>query len=279
MSNSASRRLRPKDAAMFAKVGGDFVEEGRYSSANDGAFVPWGKTSFKVVAEEEIIDENALQEFTPEPEAPAVAEAHEEAAREAEAAAMAAEAQRLEQEAQAAGQFVPPPPVQEAPINSADIIAEIETAREDGRAIGYQQGVAAARQELADVLAALRRLEDHLIPATEEVLEKNTAIMARHVRRIAQDLAGNVFATIPEMFIDRIKKSADMFTRAGSEFTLAINSKDAQALMPALRGEDLFKSIKIIEDQDLPNGGFRLTGRDLEVEDIPEMLGLAEEEL
>ncbi len=279
MSNSASRRLRPKDAAMFAKVGGDFVEEGRYSSVNDGAFVPWGKTSFKVVAEEEIIDENALQEFTPEPEAPAVAEAHEEAAREAEAAAMAAEAQRLEQEAQAAGQFVPPPPVQEAPINSADIIAEIETAREDGRAIGYQQGVAAARQELADVLAALRRLEDHLIPATEEVLEKNTAIMARHVRRIAQDLAGNVFATIPEMFIDRIKKSADMFTRAGSEFTLAINSKDAQALMPALRGEDLFKSIKIIEDQDLPNGGFRLTGRDLEVEDIPEMLGLAEEEL
>jgi len=264
---------------MFAKVGGDFVEEGRYSSVNDGAFVPWGKTSFKVVAEEEIIDENALQEFTPEPEAPAVAEAHEEAAREAEAAAMAAEAQRLEQEAQAAGQFVPPPPVQEAPINSADIIAEIETAREDGRAIGYQQGVAAARQELADVLAALRRLEDHLIPATEEVLEKNTAIMARHVRRIAQDLAGNVFATIPEMFIDRIKKSADMFTRAGSEFTLAINSKDAQALMPALRGEDLFKSIKIIEDQDLPNGGFRLTGRDLEVEDIPEMLGLAEEEL
>jgi len=278
MSNSASRRLRPKDAAMFAKVGGDFVEEGRYSSANDGAFVPWGKTSFKVVVEEEIIDENALPEFTPEVEEPALTEATEEAAREAEAAAMAAEAHRLAQEAQAAGQFVPPPPVQEAPINSADIIAEIETAREDGRAIGYQQGVAAARQELADVLAALRRLEDQLIPATEDVLEKNTAIMARHVRRIAQDLAGNVFATIPELFIDRIKKSADMFTRAGSEFTLAINSKDAQALMPALRGEDLFKSIKIIEDQDLPNGGFRLTGRDLEVEDIPEMLGLAEEE-
>ena len=279
MSNSASRRLRPKDAAMFAKVGGDFVEEGRYSSANDGAFVPWGKTSFKVVVEEEIIDENALPEFTPEVEEPALTEATEEAAREAEAAAMAAEAHRLAQEAQAAGQFVPPPPVQEAPINSADIIAEIETAREDGRAIGYQQGVAAARQELADVLAALRRLEDQLIPATEDVLEKNTAIMARHVRRIAQDLAGNVFATIPELFIDRIKKSADMFTRAGSEFTLAINSKDAQALMPALRGEDLFKSIKIIEDQDLPNGGFRLTGRDLEVEDVPEMLGVPEEEL
>ena len=278
MSNSASRRLRPKDAAMFAKVGGDFVEEGRYSSANDGAFVPWGKTSFKVVVEEEIIDENALPEFTPEIEARAGAEAHQEAVHEAEAATMAAEARQLEQETQLVGQFVPPPPVQEAPINSADIIAEIETAREDGRAIGYQQGVAAARQELADVLAALRRLEDHLIPATEDVLEKNTAIMARHVRRIAQDLAGNVFATIPELFIDRIKKSADMFTRAGSEFTLAINSKDAQALMPALRGEDLFKAIKIIEDQDLPNGGFRLTGRDLEVEDIPEMLGLAEEE-
>ena len=278
MSNSSSRRLRPKDAAMFAKVGGDFVEEGRFTSANDGAFVPWGKTSFKVVVEDQIVDENALPEYKPEVVEPTAAEIVDEAAREAEAAAMAAsEAQRLEQEAQAAGQFVPPPLAQEAPLNSADIIAEIEKAREDGRAIGSQQGVAAARQELADVMAAIRRLEDHLIPATEEVLEKNTAIMARHVRRIAQDLAGNVFATIPEMFIDRIKKSADMFTRAGSEFTLAINSKDAQALMPALRGEELFKSIKIIEDQDLPHGGFRLTGRDLEVEDIPEMLGVAEE--
>ena len=256
MSTSSSRRLRPKDAAMFAKVGGDFVEEGRFTSANDGAFVPWGKTSFKVVVEDQIVDENALPEYKPEVVEPTAAEIVDEAAREAEAAAMAAsEAQRLEQEAQAAGQFVPPPLAQEAP----------------------QQGVAAARQELADVMAAIRRLEDHLIPATEEVLEKNTAIMARHVRRIAQDLAGNVFATIPEMFIDRIKKSADMFTRAGSEFTLAINSKDAQALMPALRGEELFKSIKIIEDQDLPHGGFRLTGRDLEVEDIPEMLGVAEE--
>ena len=278
MSNSASRRLRPKDAAMFAKVGGDFVEEGRFTTANDGAFVPWGKTSFKVVVEEEIIDENALPDYQPEVEDQAPAEPSAEAVAEAEAAAMAAEAQRLEQEAQASAPFVLPPMVQEAPINSADIIAEIEKAREDGRAIGYQQGLAAARQELADVLSVLRRLEDHLIPATEDVLEKNTAIMARHVRRIAQDLAGNVFATIPEMFIDRIKKSADMFTRAGSEFTLAINSKDAQALMPALRGEELFKSIKIIEDQDLPHGGFRLTGRDLEVEDVPEMLGLAEEE-
>jgi len=173
--------------------------------------------------------------------------------------------------------FVPPPLIQEAPVNSADIIAEIEKAREDGRALGYQQGLAAARQELADALATLRRLEEQLVPATEDVLEKNIAVMAQHVRRIAQDLAGNVFATIPEMFIERIRKSADMFTRASSEFTLAINTKDAQSLMPALRGEELFKTIKIIEDSHLPNGGFRLTGRDLEVEDTPELLGLAED--
>jgi flagellar biosynthesis/type III secretory pathway protein FliH len=277
MSKAASHRLRPKDAAMFAKIGGDFVEEGRYSPNSNGDFVPWGKTSFKVVTPEEAEPEPDIPAFEPEAVEPQPAEEAVHAAEEAEAAAREAEAQRLAQEAAAAAAFVPPPMAQEAPINSADIIAEIEKAREDGRIAGYQQGLAAARQEMADALQAIRRLEDHLIPSTEEMLEKNTAVMARHVRRIAQDLAGNVFATIPEMFIDRIKKTAEMFTRAGSEFTLAINSKDAQALMPALRGEDLFKSIKMIEDPELPHGGFKLTGRDLEVEDVPEMLGFAEE--
>ena len=275
MSDKPSRRLRPKDAAMFAKTGGDFAEEGRFVAAKDGEFVPWGKTSFKVVAPDELEnsaeegEEETLEPVAEEPSAESIQQATDEAAA---AAVLQATQEQAQQEA-----FVPPPLIQETPLNSADIIAEIEKAREDGRAIGYQQGVAAARHELADALAAVRRLEEQLVPAAEEVLEKNTAIIARHVRRIAQDLAGNVFATIPEMFIERIRKSADMFTRAGSEFTLAINSKDAQALMPALRGEDMFKTIKIIEDQHLPNGGFRLTGRDLEVEDIPELLGLAEE--
>ena len=276
MSDKPSRRLRPKDAAMFAKTGGDFAEEGRFIAPNNGEFVPWGKTSFKVVAPEELTNSpgEAEEEYlAPLPEEP-LAESIQHV--EDEAAAAAASQQTAQEQPQQEV-FVPPPMVEETPLNSADIIAEIEKAREDGRAIGYQQGIAAARHELADALAAIRRLEEQLVPAAEEVLEKNTAIIARHVRRIAQDLAGNVFATIPEMFIERIRKSADMFTRAGSEFTLAINSKDAQSLMPALRGEDMFKTIRIIEDSNLPNGGFRLTGRDLEVEDIPELLGLAEE--
>jgi flagellar biosynthesis/type III secretory pathway protein FliH len=275
MSDKPSRRLRPKDAAMFAKTGGEFAEEDRFVAAKDGEFVPWGKTSFKVVAEDELTDstdETEEEAVEPVPEEPST-ESIQQAADEAAAAAALQAAQEHAQQVA----FVPPPLIQETPLNSADIIAEIEKAREDGRAIGYQQGVTAARHELADALAAIRRLEEQLVPAAEEVLEKNTAVIARHVRRIAQDLAGNVFATIPEMFIERIRKSADMFTRAGSEFTLAINSKDAQSLMPALRGEDMFKTIKIIEDSNLPNGGFRLTGRDLEVEDVPELLGLAEE--
>jgi flagellar biosynthesis/type III secretory pathway protein FliH len=281
MSKTASHRLRPKDAAMFAKIGGDFVEEGRYAPPSNGDFVPWGKTSFRVVTPDEAVAEPDIPAYEPDAVEPAPAEpAADAAAHEAEAQRLAqeAEAERMAQAAAAAASVMPPPMPQEAPVNSADIIAEIEKAREDGRVTGYQQGLAAARQELADMMQALRRLEENLVPSTEEMLEKNTVIMARHVRRIAQDLAGNVFSTIPDMFIDRIKKTAEMFTRAGSEFTLAINSKDAQALMPALRGEELFKAIKIVEDPDLPHGGFKLTGRDLEVEDVPEMLGLAEDE-
>lgn len=277
MSEPTSRRLRPKDAALFAKTGGEFAEESRLTAPSDGGFVAWGKTSFKVVDEGELvppsddyIPEEVHEEVQPEAPVDAAPQPSAQDAPSSNNAPVAASEQPLET-------FVPPPLIQETPVSSADIIAEMEKAREDGRAIGYQQGITAARQELADALAALRRLEEQLIPSAEEVLEKNTAIIAQHVRRIAQDLAGNVFATIPDMFIERIRKSADMFTRAGSEFTLAINSKDAQSLMPALRGDDLFKSIKILEDSSLPNGGFRLTGRDLEVEDVPELLGLVEE--
>lgn len=277
MSEPTSRRLRPKDAALFAKTGGEFSEETRLTAPSDGGFVAWEKTSFKVVDEGELVPPS--DEYVPEeppvavqPEVP-VEVPPQPVAQETPSPANAL-ATGNEQPSET---FVPPPLIQETPVSSADIIAEIEKAREDGRAIGYQQGLTAARQELADALATLRRLEEQLIPSAEEVLEKNTAIIAQHVRRIAQDLAGNVFATIPDMFIERIRKSADMFTRAGSEFTLAINSKDAQSLMPALRGDDLFKSIKILEDSGLPHGGFRLTGRDLEVEDVPELLGLAED--
>jgi flagellar biosynthesis/type III secretory pathway protein FliH len=273
MSDPSSRRLRPKDAALFAKTGGDFAEEALFVTPNEGGFVAWGKTSFKVVEDlspVDLVDEYVPEAKVTEPDPESVAVEVPQETDSANTAPVAHDATQAEP-------LIPPPLIQEAPVNSADIIAEIEKAREDGRALGYQQGLTAARQELADSLATLRRLEEQLVPATEDVLEKNIAVMAQHVRRIAQDLAGNVFATIPDMFIERIRKSADMFTRAGSEFTLAINTKDAQSLMPALRGEDLFKNIKIIEDPHLPNGGFRLTGRDLEVEDTPELLGLVED--
>ncbi len=286
MSDAPARKLRPKDAAMFAKSGGDFSEETRFAPAQESNFVAWGKTSFKVVepsAEPQLVEngndhgEAESSVSSDNGDDVSAQQAAEAATLAAVQAAAQAAAELAAQESARQAQFVPPRQLQETPLNSADIIAEMEKAREDGRAIGYQQGIAAARQELADALSVIRRIEEQLIPSTEEVLEKNTAVIARHVRRIAQDLAGNMFATIPDMFIDRIRKSADMFTRAGLEFTLAINSKDAQSLMPALRGEDMFKSIKIIEDSHLPNGGFRLTSRDLEVEDIPELLGMSEE--
>ena len=115
------------------------------------------------------------------------------------------------------------------------------------------------------------------MPLADDAVSKNTEIIARHVRRIAQDLAGSMFATIPDIFVERIRRAAETFTRAGMDFSLAISAKDAQVLMPPLKGDDLFKTIRVSEDPDLPAGGFRLTARDLEVEDVPELLGAGDE--
>ena len=182
--------------------------------------------------------------------------------------------------AQAADQVTAMPPApgpQDNVPSSEAIIAEIEKAREDGRVAGYQQGLAAARQEFEAALDVLRRLEERIVPLADDAVSKNTEIIARHVRRIAQDLAGSMFATIPDIFVERIRRAAETFTRAGMDFSLAISAKDAQVLMPPLKGDDLFKTIRVSEDPDLPAGGFRLTARDLEVEDVPELLGAGDE--
>lgn len=144
--------------------------------------------------------------------------------------------------------------------------------------MGYQQGLAAGRQEFEAALEVLRRLEEQIVPLADEAIAKNTEIIARHVRRIAQDLSGTMFATIPDAFVQRIHRAAETFTRANMEFTVAINPKDAEILIPALRGDELFKEIKVNEDPGLPSGGFKITARDLEVEDFPQLLGAGDEE-
>jgi hypothetical protein len=60
-----------------------------------------------------------------------------------------------------------------------------------------------------------------------------------------------------------------MFTKAGSEFTLSISPHDAVSLSHALKAEDIFSAIRIIEDDELPSGAFRLSSRDLEYDDTP----------
>ena len=274
MSNS-SRRLRPNEAAMFAQTGGDFIEESRFVPQSGGGFVPWGKASFRAIAPEELANTNEPAPVAVEDATETVEPVTTEAVAQGAEAAHAAPVQEPVQEAAPAAPAPPPPPqvAKETALTHADVIAEIEKAREDVRALGYQQGLNAAREEFSVALAAIRKIEETLVPDVESLLEKNAVIMARHVRRIAQDLTGTVFATIPDLFIERIRKASDLFTRANAEFTLTINSQDAQHLMPALRGEELFKAIKIVEDANLPKGGFRLTSRDLEMEDIPEMLG------
>jgi hypothetical protein len=76
---------------------------------------------------------------------------------------------------------------------------------------------------------------------------------------------------MPELFVERIKNAAEMFTKAGSEFTLSISPHDALSLRAALKAEEIFSSIRIIEDDELPSGSFRLASRDLEFDDVPQI--------
>jgi len=275
MSETYSRRLRPKDVATLVKSGGDFTEETRFSPETGGGFVPWGKTKFKVVSKDDALNSNEP------PEADASATASQDATA-THADGVTHESEAVSEQATAAHAEIPPmappPGPQDIAHSSADIIAEIDKAREDGRVIGYQQGLAAGRQEFEAALDVLRRLEDRIIPLADEAISKNTEIIARHVRRIAQDLAGTMLANIPDAIVQRIHRAAETFTRAGMEYSLAINPKDAEILIPALKGDDLFKEIKVNEDPTLPLGGFKISSRDLEVEDFPQLIGAGDEE-
>lgn len=255
MSETPPQKVAVADVAALARRGGDFTQDARFTKTEDVAFIPWGRAKFKPfqpnVAHDESSDTPAGSEIPPEPEAPAQVEEIVEA-------------------------YVAPPPPPPPPQKLADpppapeeIIAAIETAREDGRGIGYKQGYDAAHREVADTLHVLRNLASDLTTIADDAVERNTEIVARHVRRIAQDLFGAVIADMPEVFVDRIKTAATSFTKAGSDFTLAISPHDCLTLKTALHGEDLFTNIKIIEDEELRSGSFRLVSRDLEYQDDP----------
>ena len=215
----------------------------------------------------------------PPPAVPEQSAEAEQQSEEAQAEQAGKEAAMLAAaEAAAAPPPPPPPPVdQDPPPSAEEILAEIEAAREEGRANGYAQGIAAARQELSEALLALRSMESELVFQADEARQQAANMMAQHVRRIAQDLAGTVFAEIPQEFIERIRRAADLFIRANTEFTISISRHDAKALTDALAGDEVFASIRVIADPDLVRGAFRLSSRDLEVEDTPLIEGGEEE--
>ena len=254
MSDQTQHTVALADVAALARRSGDFTQDSRFKTSDDVAFVPWGRAKFKPYQPGADKDDTALEHDT----------SHEGTAifEETPQTSVAPPPQPQPQPP-------PPPPLADPPPTPEDIIAAIETAREDGRGLGYKQGYDAAHREVADTLHILRKLAAELTTLADDAVERNTEIIARHVRRIAQDLFGTVIADIPEAFIDRIKTAAASFTKAGSDFTLALSPHDCLTLSAALQGEDLFSNIKIIEDDELPTGAFRLISRDLEYEDAP----------
>lgn len=254
MSDQMQQKIAIADVAAMARRNGDFTQDARLTPAEDVNFVPWGRSQFK--SYEPITAQTASGEPKDEIDENAAAEAESEPP----------EAQET--------LFTPPPPppppeLADPPPAPEEIIAAIETAREDGRGIGYKQGYDAAHREVADALHILRKLASELTLLTDDAVERNTEVIARHVRRIAQDLFGAVIADIPEAYVERIKSAATSFTKAGADFSLALSPHDCLTLADALRGDDLFSNIKIIEDDELPAGAFRLLSRDLEYEDAP----------
>ncbi len=270
MSDQSTRRVRIDEVSGLFKRDGAFVETSHGGRQKDGNFVPWGRANFREVVPE------LPPPSDPEPSGEAVQQSEEAQAEQAakEAAMLAA----AEAAAAAPPPPPPPPPVEQDPPPSADeILAAIEAAREEGRANGYAQGLAAARQELSEAVLALRSMESELVFQADEARQQAANMMAQHVRRIAQDLAGTVFAEIPQEFIERIRRAADLFIRANTEFTISISRHDAKALTDALAGDEVFASIRVVADPDMMRGAFRLSSRDLEVEDTPLIEGGEEE--
>ena len=273
MSDQSTRRVRIDEVSGLFKRDGAFVETSHGGRQKDGNFVAWGRANFREVVPE------LPPPAQPEPSGEAENQSEEAQAQNAatqEAAALAA----AEAAAQAAAPPPPPPPppVEQDPPPSADeILAAIEAAREEGRANGYAQGLAAARQELSEAVLSLRSMESELVFQADEARQQAANMMAQHVRRIAQDLAGTVFAEIPQEFIERIRRAADLFIRANTEFTISISRHDSKALTDALAGDEVFSSIRVVADPDMMRGAFRLSSRDLEVEDTPLIDGGEEE--
>jgi flagellar biosynthesis/type III secretory pathway protein FliH len=257
MSDRPQQKVALADVAGLALRGGDFVGDERFIREEEATFVPWGRGKFKPYEPAKPQDEEPTQEYE---------ETHATAEAEAEPTII---------EAPPALRVAPPPPPPAVLADPAptpeEIIAAIETAREDGRGIGYKQGYDAAHREVADALHVLRKLASEMTMLADTAVEHNTEIIARHVRRIAQDLFGSVLADMPDAFVQRIKTAAMSFTKAGAEFTLALSPHDCLTLSGALRGEELFANIKIVDDEELQAGAFRLMSRDLEYQDEPNL--------
>ena len=256
MSN-AERVLNFEDVKQLLKKDGNFVQDTRFERTPDPSFKPWGKQNFRVI-----------DEFVPAPEPAPQADADAE---EASAEVVAEDAM------QAADDLTPPPPpelVEESPDPQA-ILAALEQAREDGRALGYQQGLDAAKREFGEALMLVRKLESEMTSLAAEAYDRNAPALAQHVRRLAQELFGATFAQMPDTFVERIRNAADMFTKSSTDFTLFLNPRDVATLQAALGKDPGFAHVRRMEDDELPMGAFRMASRDLDYEDIPEMDGQA----
>jgi flagellar biosynthesis/type III secretory pathway protein FliH len=252
-----NRALKFEEIKQLLKKDGNFVQDTRFERTPDPSFKPWGKQSFRVI-----------NEFVPEPEPEAVTPSREDAPEAELAATIVEEATASELPPP------PPPPVEtETPPDPQAIIAALEQAREDGRALGYQQGLDAAKRELGDALGLIRKMEAELTMLSAEALDRNATAMAQHVRRLAQELFGTTFAQMPEAFVERIRNAAEMFTKASTDFTIFLSPRDLHTLETALKKEPIFTNIRVMEDDELPSGAFRLASRDLDYEDTPEMDG------
>jgi len=269
--SDASRKIPLSEIADLVQRGGDFIEEDRYAPDSDAPFVPWGKGSFKPVP---------VEEPAPAAVEPATVDVAVDAAAAAPTPAPAPAAQTQAQSgpapaAAAAAPVVhiptPAPPAPPAPTPD-EIVRAIEQSREDGRALGYQQGIDAARRELGEALMTLRNIEREMAMLADDAVQRNADIMAHHVRRIAQDLFGAVFAEMPDVFVQRIKTAAEMFTKAGGEFTLALSPHDMMSLSAIIAANGgIFEKIQLVEDDKLASGSFRLFSRDLDYEDTPQL--------
>jgi flagellar biosynthesis/type III secretory pathway protein FliH len=246
-----------------------FVETSHGGPVRENEFVAWGRSKFREIKPEETIT-------PPSPDEGGVEQAGEEPP--IEPAAEEAPQPEVQIEVPPPPPPLPPPVDEDPPPSAQEILDAIEKAREEGRATGYAQGVAASRQELSEAVLALRSLAAELPVLADEVRQHAAAMMAQHVRRIAQDLAGTVFAEIPDAFLERIRRSAELFVRANSEFSLFVSHHDLKALTKALAGEEIFNDIKISADPDLMRGAFRLSSRDLEVVDTPVIEGGEEDQ-